>query len=157
MPIESKNKIVVGHKMTQIIEHKRIVYAKKNAEKEIRDRVKTKNNLIIKCKDSTYDHYYGQYYDREFDESFYASRAWKNKKDDYFVINAFGPHPAIAEEDSQKTFAELNINENIIKSLEEKFNIKMPTKIQSLSIEKIRSHSIHHLIAAETGKSNFDE
>jgi len=47
VPIESKNKIVVGHKMTQIIENKRIV---------------------------SFDHYYGQYYDREFDERYYASR-----------------------------------------------------------------------------------
>jgi hypothetical protein len=74
VPIESKNKIVVGHKMTQIIENKRIVYAKKHFEKEMRDKMKTKSNLIIKCKNSAFDHYYGQYYDREFDERYYASR-----------------------------------------------------------------------------------
>ena len=39
----------------------------------------------------------------------------------------------------------------IINVLEMQFNVKTPTKIQRLSIEKIRSFSIHHLIAAETG------
>ena len=151
IPIETKNKIATGHKITQLIERKRIVYANKVHEKEEILRYRTQNNLIIKCKNSTFDHYYGQHYGKDFNERFYASKGWRNRHDDYFIVNAFGPHPALVEEDKKRSFEEMNLNENMINTLKTKFNAQMPTKIQALSIDKIRSHLIHHLIAAETG------
>ena len=99
VPIETNNKIVVGHKMTQVIEKKRIVFAKKEEIRRKLQSVRNPNNLIIKCRNPDFDHYNHQRYKDDSIERYFASKGWRNsaKKGDFFTINAFGPHPALED------------------------------------------------------------
>ncbi len=153
-PIETENLIRVGHKMARIIDQKRTEYEIKQADLKRSEILKHTSPLIISCKKSQFNHYQGQKYDKPFKDSNMASYGWFNRRSngDSFTLNPRGPHPGLDDSsDDMKSFAELNVNDQLVEILKSAFNCKSPSKIQSLALDKIRMHKKHHLIVAETG------
>jgi ATP-dependent RNA helicase DDX28 len=151
IPIETPNRIEVGHKQTQFIEKKRITFAK---DKIYRDQnTPRKEVLMIKCSKPHMNHFYGQIYKGKL-QSHLASAGWTNRRNngEWFTLLPQRTHPAMSDEKLVKDLTELNLNENLIKVLQDEFKIRKPSDIQMLAIPELRAYaSKHKLIAAETG------
>lgn len=151
IPIETTNKIETGHKQTQFIEKKRITFAK---EKISRDRnTSRKEVLMIKCSKPHMNHFYGQTYKGKL-ENHLASAGWAQRRnnDEWFTLLPQKVHPGMSDEKIVKDLSELNLNENLLKILQDEFKIKKPSDIQMLTIPELRASATKHkLIVAETG------
>lgn len=144
-PIETNNKITVGHKMTQVIEKKRSNYMVKKAseekysrspttlaiDREVREAKIQRRRLLIAAFNPQFNHYTDQVY-KDFSERNFASYGWKNRRsrDQYFTINAIGSHPSIIDVNKMRTaddqvidFSNLLLNESIVSRLKSAFDI----------------------------------
>ncbi len=124
IPIESENKITVGHKMTRVIE--------KNRQKAIFNELERKRNLqinksaehlLISCSSSVFNHFAGQTY-KQFTTKNLASHSWesRNSSGRFFTINALGPHPSLLSREHK--LAELNFDNDLLQVLKTEFNIE---------------------------------
>ncbi|XP_058792978.1 probable ATP-dependent RNA helicase DDX28 [Phymastichus coffea] len=111
---------------------------------------KSKRPIIIQCKRSMFNFHEGDTYPK-FQPIPLASRAWQHRKSngDYFTIYPLKEGQEEHELNQSYSFQDLNINEKLLKSLEEN-NLIHPTSIQKLGIPKILdNHNV--ILTAETG------
>lgn len=107
---------------------------------------------LITCKNSQFDLYLNEKKKRveNSDEIILASKGWQHykAKGDYFTI-----HPtALAEEvlAGAEEFSNFDLDQKLVKNLEEKHDITKATKIQVECMREIFNNQ-HVLLAAETG------
>lgn len=162
-PIKAEHKIEMGHKMTQVVEKKRLNYVKRReqTDKYSNVNVKPTRRLLIACSNPVFNHYTGQAY-KNFSERDLASFGWKNRHSAgrYFTVNPIntgGSHPSLIdssrlrnEHDSVIEFADLYLNPTLIDRLA-RLNILRPTYVQYLSMQRILSRQKHFMLIAETG------
>lgn len=152
MPIASDNKITVGHKMTQVIDKNRqkAIFNDLERKRHQKSKKSLSQHIAIACSSPSFNHHHGQTY-RNFTDQNLASVGWQARYSSgkYFTINAIGAHPSIMHEGY--TFKDLNVSEELVSSLRDKFKIERLTNIQYLAINEIRCRNTHNLIVAETG------
>ncbi|PVD25641.1 hypothetical protein C0Q70_13300 [Pomacea canaliculata] len=109
-----------------------------------------KSPLVISCKRSNYNHHRGQTYS-DFGPSTLASYGWKNRKaaGDYMTIMCHDKNPALLSEESEITFTDLKLDDDIKKAVLA-LGYQKPTAIQQAALSSILSGT-HTLCAAETG------
>ena len=151
-PIETDNKIQIGHKLTQVIEknrHKSILNFSKKAQFKPDPIV---NRLLITCSTKSKNHYAGQLYNNFSDHHNLASASWHNRisSGKYFTINPNGAHPSLLSS-KKNDLLEFNLNESLIKQLETNLNITKPCNIQCSTLNEFKNRQSHLLINAETG------
>lgn len=159
-PIQTTNKITVGHKMTQVIEKHRQTYLKNKIENEKYGMNKlTNRRLLIACSNPQFNYYTGQAY-KKFTERNMASYGWRNRRSagQYFTINSITSHPSLIDvnklrndRDEMIELKDLNLNQTLINLVSKNLGIQQPTLIQYLSINEILKRKSHNLIVAETG------
>ena len=155
-PIESKNVIKIGHKMTQELEKKRIKYVKQQAESEASTNynpiLNKKAQLLISCSNPQFNHYTNQSYKDQGHDKYLFSSTWFNRRSagKYFTINSQGKHPSQPDKNQPIQFDNMNLNQILAELLRVNLRINQPTKIQQLSINEIMDHLNHILIVAET-------
>jgi ATP-dependent RNA helicase DDX28 len=154
-PIETDNKIVNGHKLTQVIEKNRQKSLHNEFEKYKFKPTNTQSRLLISCSTIGKNHYAGQNYKNYTDQHCLASSNWSNRISNgkYFTLNPNGTHPSLTlnKQNDYIDFKDLNLNEAIINSLKSNFDIKKPTNIQCLTLNEFKKRQSHLLINAETG------
>lgn len=132
-PIETSNKITLGHKMTQVIEKKREKYLlKKSTEQKYSvNNTRPNRKLLIAAFRPELNHYTDQAY-RDFSDRNLASYGWKGRQSggQYFTINSIGTHPSLidpnrfrTEDDQIIDFSSLNLNECLVSKLKSAFGI----------------------------------
>ncbi|CAF0710611.1 unnamed protein product [Brachionus calyciflorus] len=161
-PIETNNKIEIGHKMTQVIEKHRQKHLQNKLENEkysINFNQQSTRRLLIASSNPFFNHYTGQAY-KNFSERNLASFGWRNRRSagQYFTINAIRSHPSLIDSNKIRNekgemieFEDLNINSNLINLVKQNLGMHQPTLIQYLSINQILQRETHNLIIAETG------
>jgi hypothetical protein len=161
-PIETDNKIVVGHKMTQVVEKHRQKHMLKQATSQ-QHALKFSNNkrLLIASSTPQFNHYAGQTYKEFTPRHHLASHSWssRNSVGKYFTVNPIGGHPSLidhakhrAENDEIIEFANFKqLNPVLTELLRLNMAISRPTYIQFLSVGTILQRESHHLLTAETG------
>lgn len=135
IPIESSNKIQVGHRMTQVIDKKRqkAIFNELNRKQNI-DRRKTGKHLLISSSSPSFNHFDGQLY-KNFSSTNLASVSWKSRSSQgkFFTINANGAHPAVLKDIHD--FEGLNLNPSLIELLKKNLDIdKYCLKIDSFLV-----------------------
>lgn len=154
-PIETDNKIVNGHKLTQVIEKNRQKSLHNEFEKYKFKPTNTSSRLLIACSTIGKNHYAGQIYKNYTDQHCLASSNWSNRISNgkYFTLNPYGTHPSLTlnKQNDYIDFKDLNLNEVIINSLKSNLDIKKPTNIQCLTLNEFKKRQSHLLINAETG------
>lgn len=157
-PIETKNKIEVGHKMTQVVEKRRQDFLIKQ-EENAKYKVDTSSKLLISSCNKVFNHSVGQIY-KNFNDTNLASFGWKNRRSvgRYFTINSVSSHPSLLrntrigkQSETLFQFKDLNIHQILASLINENFKIQNPTHIQFLSINEILQRKNHNLVIAETG------
>ena len=157
-PIETKNKIEVGHKMTQVVEKRREDFLIKQ-EENAKYKVDTSSKLLISSCNKVFNHSVGQIY-KNFSDTNLASFGWKNRRSvgRYFTINSVSSHPSLLrntrigkQSETLFQFKDLNIHQILASLINENFKIQNPTHIQFLSINEILQRKNHNLVIAETG------
>lgn len=111
---------------------------------------KIKQIPIITCKNTKFNLYAGDKIDSKAPLEL-ASKGWQHykSKGDNFTIH---PSREVIESNLKDSvdFSELELNETLVKNLDEKHNIRKATKLQKEAIQEILQGN-HVLIAAETG------
>lgn len=127
-PIETDNKITIGHKMTQALEKKRQKYLLKKMND---GKYAPNKRLLIAAYNPHFHHYTNQVY-RDFSERNLASYGWKNRRSrgKYFTINPIGSHPSLIDATKTRTnndklieLENMGLNECLIARVKSEFNI----------------------------------
>lgn len=122
---------------------------KNSKQNETHDDDKSKTPIIV-CKRKEFNFYKGQTFSK-FDTVPLASGAWSHQKSkgDFFTIYPLEENSQ-EEVDSDVTFEDLGVRDELIASLQKYFNIEKPTTIQQMAIPQIANHQ-NTKLAAETG------
>ena len=152
-PIETTNKIVIGSRLTQVLENNRQKFIlNKQIKSRTRPAIAANSRLLISASIKSKNHYAGQVYSNFSDQHNLVSNNWHNRISNgkYFTIIPNGAHPSLLKQGDVQ-FSDLKLNDDLIKSLEVNFNIKKPTDIQCLAIDEFKKRQCHLIINAETG------
>ena len=163
-PIQTENKIEVGHNMTRVIEKYRKKYVIQKATKEATTHnqlFKPNPKLLIACSNPVFNYFVGQTYKAFSPRLHLASFGWTNRSSEgkYFTINPVSHHPSIInatkyrnERDEAIEFTEFKLlNPVLCDLLAAKLSISQPTHIQYMSVDVILRRENHNLLVAETG------
>ena len=153
MPIETSNKIEVGHKMTQVIE-KHLVKLRTDAQHKFKLRNSASKTLLISSSTPSKNHYVGQKYAKFIEMEHMCSYSWANRTSvgKFFTINPTGAHPAkMVGERSHLQFDDTGLSGELVRRLASALNVRKPTNVQCTSIEHILQRTSHLLVNAETG------
>jgi superfamily II DNA/RNA helicase len=156
-PIQSKNIVKIGHKMTQALEKKRIEYVKQQADSAVNTKYnsivdKKAQKLLISCSNPQFNHYTNQSYKDQGHDKYLFSSTWFNRRSagKYFTINSYGKHPSQPDKNQPFQFEHMNLNQILVELLRVNLRINQPTNIQQLSVNEIMNHLNHILVVAET-------